>query len=72
MDPRYPVLSALADGIDPVDGARQFGLMTRTMNELLHAVAAQTVLQRTVARVQPLDHSRWRPHSSLWADLRRP
>ena len=28
VNPKYPVLSAIADGIDPVDAARQFGLMT--------------------------------------------
>jgi hypothetical protein len=28
VDIKYPVLSAIAEGIDPVDAARQFGLLT--------------------------------------------
>jgi hypothetical protein len=28
QDPRYPVLNAIADGIDPITAAKQFGLWT--------------------------------------------
>jgi hypothetical protein len=36
---KYPVLSAIADGIDPVDAARQFGLMT--IADVANATPAQ-------------------------------
>jgi hypothetical protein len=36
---KFPVLSAIADGIDPVDAARQFGLMT--IADVANATPAQ-------------------------------
>lgn len=39
VDPKYPVLSAIADGIDPVDAARQFGLLT--IEDVAHATPGQ-------------------------------